>query len=179
IERKTADYMGMIATVMNSLALQSVLENETTTPTRVQSAIPMQSICESYIPRRAERHLEKRRVVIFAAGSGNPYFTTDTAAALRASEMNCEVLLKATKVDGVYTDDPMKVSSAKRYDHLDYATVLHKDLRVMDGTAIAMCRENAIPIAVFSLKDADGLVNVVQGCGRYTLISQHSDNTVR
>ena len=145
MERATADYMGMLATIMNSLALQGALER-VGIPTRVQSAIAMQAICEPYIRRRAMRHMEKGRVVIFAAGTGNPFFTTDTAAALRASEMGCNALLKATKVDGVYDADPKKVANAKRYERLSYLDVLSQDLQVMDASAISLARENRIPI---------------------------------
>ena len=170
MERATADYMGMLATVINALAMQSALELEGV-PTRVQSAIPMQAVCEPYIRRRALRHMEKGRAVIFAAGTGNPYFTTDTAAALRASEMNCDVLVKATKVDGVYSADPLTDPEAERYDKLSYLDVLSRNLKVMDATAIAQARENSIPILVFSIHNAGALVDVVQSRGRYTLIS--------
>ena len=147
--------MGMLATVINSLAMQNALEQRGV-PTRVQSAISMQAVCEPYIRRRAMRHLEKKRVVIFAAGTGNPYFTTDTAAALRASEMGCDALLKATKVDGVYDADPYRVAGAARFDRLDYHEVLARDLKVMDAAAIALARENHIPILVFSIFDNGG-----------------------
>src|SRR5580693_6814493 len=147
MERASADYMGMLATVMNSLAMQNELERRGVI-TRVQSAISMQAVCEPYIRRRALRHLEKDRVVIFAAGTGNPYFTTDTAAALRASEMGCDALLKATKVDGVYDADPNRVAGAKRFDRLSYHEVLARDLQVMDASAISLARENRIPILV-------------------------------
>ncbi|WP_343562809.1 UMP kinase [Kiloniella sp. b19] len=169
MERTTADYMGMLATVMNSLAMQNALE-QLDVPTRVQSAIPMDTVAEPYIRRRAERHMEKGRVVIFAAGSGNPYFTTDTAAALRASEMKCEMLLKGTKVDGVYTDDPVKNPDAKHYDHLDYKKVLTDDLRVMDTSAIALTRENNIPITVFSIYEKGSFGRVLRGEGRFTTV---------
>src|SRR6201996_2944726 len=145
MERASADYMGMLATVINSLAVQNELEGRGVI-TRVQSAISMQAVCEPYIRRRAVRHLEKKRVVIFAAGTGNPYFTTDTAAALRASEMGCDALLKATKVDGVYDADPHRVPDATRFDRLDYREVLARDLQVMDASAISLARENRIPI---------------------------------
>ena len=170
MERASADYMGMLATVINALAMQGALESAGL-PTRVMSAIPMPTVCESYIKRRAERHLEKGRVVIFAAGTGNPFFTTDTAAALRASEMGCQVLLKATRVDGVYSADPLKDSKAERYDSLSYMDVLSRDLKVMDASAISLARENSIPILVFSLHNAGALVDVVQSRGSYTLIS--------
>ena len=150
MERSTADHMGMLATVINSLAMQNALE-AVGIHTRVQSAIPMDTVCEPYIRRRAVRHMEKGRVVIFAAGTGNPYFTTDTAAALRASEMNCDAVLKGTKVDGVYDADPVKVPDAKRYERLTYVDVLRNDLKVMDAAAVTLCRENHIPIIVFSI----------------------------
>src|SRR5262249_55949205 len=150
MERASADYMGMLATVMNALAMQNALER-IGVDTRVQSAIPMQSICEPYIRRRALRHLEKGRVVIFAAGTGNPFFTTDTAAALRAAEMGCDALLKGTSVDGVYTADPKKDPTAQRFEKLSYLEVLAKDLRVMDASAISLMRENGVPIVVFSI----------------------------
>jgi len=169
MERASADYMGMLATVINSLALQSALE-ACGVATRVQSAISMQAVCEPYIRRRAVRHLEKGRVVIFAAGTGNPYFTTDTAAALRASEMGCDALLKATKVDGVYDADPHKVAGARRFDRLDYHEVLTRDLQVMDASAISLARENGIPILVFSIFEPGGFAEVVQGKGRFTII---------
>jgi uridylate kinase len=169
MDRASADYMGMLATVINALALQSILENIGVN-TRVLSAIPMQTVCEPYIRRRAMRHMEKGRVVIFAAGTGNPSFTTDTAAALRAFEMNCDVIVKATKVDGVYSDDPFKDPAAKRYERLTYREVLEKDLRVMDATAIAHARENNIPILVFSVHDDGALIDVVQSQGSFTLI---------
>jgi len=171
IDRATADYMGMLATVMNSLAMQSALERLGVS-TRVQSAIPMSSVCEPYIRRRAVRHMEKGRVVIFAAGTGNPFFTTDTAAALRASEMDCDALLKGTKVDGVYTDDPKKVADATRYDRLGYLRVLSDDLQVMDASAISLARENGIPILVFSIHAAGAFAEVVAGRGRYTIIEE-------
>jgi uridylate kinase len=152
IDRATADYMGMLATVMNALAMQAALER-TGLASRVQSAIPMSSVCEPYVRRRAIRHMEKGRVVIFAAGTGNPFFTTDTAAALRAAEMNCDALLKATQVDGVYSADPKKYPDAVRYESLSYHEVLARDLAVMDASAISLSRENGIPILVFSLHD--------------------------
>jgi uridylate kinase len=171
MERAGADYIGMLATVMNALALQDASE-KLGVATRVLSAIPMQTVCEPYIRRRALRHLEKGRVVIFAAGTGNPFFTTDTAAALRASEMGCDVLLKGTKVDGVYSADPHKVKDAVRYDRLSYLDVLSRDLQVMDASAISLTRENRIPILVFSLHNAGAFADVVQGRGKYTLISE-------
>lgn len=170
MERTTADYMGMLATVMNALAMQAALE-KLGVPSRVLSAIPMQSVCEPYIRRRAVRHMEKGRVVIFAAGTGNPFFTTDTAAALRASEMACEALLKGTKVDGVYDSDPVKNPDAKRYERLGYLEVLAKDLKVMDAAAVTLSRENGIPILVFSIHDAGAFADVLQGHGRFTIVS--------
>ena len=169
IERSSADYMGMLATVMNALAMQSALE-EIGVHTRVQSAIPMPTVCEPYIRRKAARHMEKRRVVIFAAGTGNPYFTTDTAAALRAAEMECDALLKGTQVDGVYDSDPKTNPDAKRYDTLTYHKVLADDLRVMDASAVTLMRENNIPIIVFSLADQGGFDRVMAGKGRCTTI---------
>ncbi len=173
MDRATADYMGMLATVINSLAMQSALEKLGVT-TRVQSAIPMATVAEPYIRRRAVRHMEKGRVVIFGAGTGNPFFTTDTAAALRASEMGCDALLKGTKVDGVYDADPVKVKDAKRYDRLDYLEVLTKDLGVMDHAAISLARENNIPILVFSIYQSGAFAEVLGGGGRYTII-EHGD----
>lgn len=170
MERASADYMGMLATVMNALAMQNALERFGV-PTRVLSAIPMMTICEPYVRRRAVRHMEKGRVVIFAAGTGNPFFTTDTAAALRATEMGCDALLKGTQVDGVYSADPHKVKDAERYDRLTYMDVLAKDLKVMDTSAIALARENGIPIIVFSIHNDGGFVNVLTGEGRCTIIS--------
>jgi uridylate kinase len=173
MERASADYMGMLATVINSLAVQNALEQRGVA-TRVQSAISMQAVCEPYIRRRAIRHLEKKRLVIFAAGTGNPFFTTDTAAALRASEMGCDALLKATKVDGVYDADPVRVPGAARFERLDYREVLARDLRVMDASAIALARENHIPILVFSIVESGGFAQVVRGKGRYTIIDGES-----
>ena len=169
IERSTADYMGMLATVMNSLAMQSALEQQGV-DTRVLSAIPMQTVCEPYIRRRAVRHMEKGRVVIFAAGTGNPYFTTDTAAALRAAEMRCGALLKGTQVDGVYDSDPKLNPDAKRYDTLTYQKVLTDDLKVMDAAAVTLMRENDIPIIVFSLHEQGGFDKVMSGKGTCTTI---------
>ena len=170
MERASADYMGMLATVMNSLAMQQSLES-IGVPTRVLSAIPMMTVCEPYIRRRAVRHMEKGRVVIFAAGTGNPFFTTDTAAALRAVEMGCDALLKGTQVDGVYSADPHKVANAERYEPLTYMDVLSRDLKVMDASAISLARENGIPIIVYSIDDAGGFINVLTGAGRCTIIS--------
>jgi len=171
IERATADYMGMLATVMNALAMQAALERAGL-ESRVQSAIPMASVCEPYIRRRAMRHLEKGRVVIFAAGTGNPFFTTDTAAALRAAEMNCNALLKGTKVDGVYSADPVKLPGAVRYDRLSYHEVLSRELKVMDASAVSLSRENKIPIIVFSIHDRGQLAAVLKGEGRATVIEE-------
>jgi uridylate kinase len=178
MERASADYMGMLATVINSLAVQNELERRGVS-TRVQSAISMQAICEPYIRRRALRHLEKKRVVIFAAGTGNPFFTTDTAAALRASEMGCDALLKATKVDGVYSADPVSVPTARRYERLNYHDVLARDLQVMDASAVALARENGIPIIVFSIYDSGGFAEVVCGGGRFTIIDGGEDGQSR
>ena len=170
MERATGDYMGMLATVMNALAMQNALE-QIDVPVRVQSALTISAVCEPYIRRRATRHLEKGRVVIFAAGTGNPFFTTDTAAALRASEMNCQALLKGTRVDGVYSDDPEKNKDAKRYDKLSYMQVLTDDLRVMDASAISLSRENNIPILVFSIETPGEFERVVKHEGRFTIVS--------
>ncbi len=169
MERASADYMGMLATVINALAMQNALERLGVN-TRVLSAIPMATVCEPYIRRRAIRHLEKNRVVIFAAGTGNPFFTTDTAAALRASEMGCKALLKGTKVDGVYSADPVKDKSATRFDRLDYLDVLSCDLKVMDASAISLARENGIPILVFSIHNEGAFAEVISGRGRFTII---------
>ena len=170
VERTSADYMGMLATVINSLAVQSVLESKGV-QTRVQSAIPMATVCEPYIRRRAVRHMEKNRVVIFAGGTGNPFFTTDTAAALRAVEMNCDALLKGTQVDGVYDADPKTNKNANRYEKLSYQDVLTQNLRVMDTSAIALARENEVPILVFSIHNPGGLADVVSGGGTFTIIN--------
>lgn len=169
MERATGDYMGMLATVMNALAMQNALE-QLDVPVRVMSALPISAVCEPYIRRRATRHLEKGRVVIFAAGTGNPFFTTDTAAALRASEMNCQALLKATRVDGVYSADPEKDKSATRYDSLSYMQVLTDDLRVMDASAISLARENNIPILVFSIENVGGFEKVLRHEGKFTIV---------
>lgn len=162
LERTVADYMGMLATVMNGLALQNALE-QIGVQTRVMTAIQMHSIAEPYIQRRALRHLEKRRVIIFVAGTGNPYFTTDTAATLRASEINCDVIMKATKVDGVYSADPVKDKSAKKFTELKFIDVLKKNLKVMDATAISMCMENSLPIIVFNLLQKGNIKKAVYG----------------
>ena len=173
MERAQADYIGMLATVMNALAMQSALETGGVA-TRVQSAIPMSSVCEPYIRRRAERHMEKGRVVIFAAGTGNPFFTTDTAAALRAAEMHCDALLKGTQVDGVYSADPRKVPDAQRYDQLTYLDVLANDLKVMDAAAISLARENTLPILVFNIHAPGAFAAVMRGEGRFTRIVEQS-----
>jgi len=170
MERATADHMGMLATVINSLAVQNALEKQGV-EVRVQSAIPMSTVCEPYIRRRAARHMEKGRVVIFGAGTGNPFFTTDTAAALRASEMQVDALLKGTKVDGVYAADPVKVPDAERYERLGYLEVLSRDLAVMDHAAISLARENRIPILVFSIAQPGAFAEVVQGRGRFTTVA--------
>ena len=169
MERTTADYMGMLATVMNALAMQSALE-DLGVFTRVISAIPMDQVCEPYIRRRAVRHLEKSRVCIFAAGTGNPYFTTDTAATLRANEMACEAIFKGTKVDGVYDKDPEKFSDARRFDTVSYDEVLAQHLGVMDASAIALARDNDLPIFVFSLDEPDGFRGILAGEGTYTKV---------
>jgi uridylate kinase len=168
-DRASADYMGMLATVMNALALQNALERAGV-DTRVQSAIPMSSVSEPYIRRRALRHLEKGRIVLFAAGTGNPFFTTDTAAALRAAEMGCDALFKGTSVDGVYTADPKKDAGAKRYERLSFQRVLSDDLRVMDGAAVALCRDNKIPIVVFNVREPGNLAKVLAGGGTATIV---------
>ena len=171
MERTTADYMGMLATVMNALAMQSALE-ELNIFTRVISAIPMDQVCEPYIRRRAVRHLEKGRVCIFAAGTGNPYFTTDTAATLRASEMACEAIFKGTQVDGVYDSDPKTNPDAKRYDEVSYDDVLAKHLKVMDASAIALARDNNLPIVVFSLDEPGGFKGILAGEGTFTIVKE-------
>jgi uridylate kinase len=172
MERASADYMGMLATVLNALAVQNALEKRGV-QTRVQSAIPMASICEPYIRRRAIRHMEKGRVVIFAAGTGNPFFTTDTAAALRAVEMGCDALLKGTQVDGVYSADPRKVPDATRYERLTYLDVLARDLGVMDASAISLARENGLPIVVFSIHAPGAFAEVMAGRGRFTVVTDN------
>lgn len=171
MDRSSADYMGMLATVMNALAMQNSLER-LNVPTRVMSAIPMMNVCEPYIRRKAVRHMEKGRVVIFAAGTGNPFFTTDTAAALRANEMACDALMKGTQVDGIYTADPKLDPSAQRYEKISFMEVLTKDLKVMDTAAIALARENDIPIIVFSIHEKDGFEKVLQGTGRCTIVDE-------
>ncbi|MCF8708458.1 UMP kinase [Rhizorhapis sp. SPR117] len=168
-DRTSADYMGMLATVMNALAVQNALERMGH-ETRVQSAIPMSSVCEPYIRRRAVRHMEKGRIVIFAAGTGNPFFTTDTAAALRAAEMGCDALFKGTSVDGVYDADPKKVADATRYESLSFDRVLSDNLKVMDASAVALCRENDIPIVVFNIRETGNLAKVLSGDGTATIV---------
>lgn len=168
-DRATGDYMGMLATVMNALAVQNALER-LGADTRVQSAIPMASVCEPFIRRRAERHLEKGRVVIFAAGVGSPFFTTDSGAALRAAEMKCDAIFKGTSVDGVYDADPKKVPGATRYEEIDYGTVLSRDLKIMDASAIALCRDNNIPIVVFNIREQGNLAKVLAGEGIATIV---------
>jgi uridylate kinase len=170
MERASADYMGMLATCINGLALQNALEKRGI-ETRMQSAIQMNSICEPYVKRKAARHLEKNRIVIFAAGTGNPFFTTDTAAVLRAIEVKCDVILKGTQVDGVYSADPKIDKEATRYDKVRYIDVLKQDLKVMDQTAITLAKDNKLPIIVFSIKGDNALCDVVQGKGKFTVIS--------
>jgi len=171
MDRATGDYMGMLATVMNALAVQNALE-QINVETRVQSAIPMSSVCEPFIRRRAMRHLEKGRVVIFAAGVGSPFFTTDSGAALRAAEMKCDALFKGTSVDGVYDADPKVVSTAKRYETVSYDTVLADNLKVMDASAIALCRDNNIPIVVFNIREPGNLAAVLRGEGVSTVVQK-------
>jgi uridylate kinase len=173
MDRTTADYMGMLGIVINALALQNALEN-IGIQARVQSGIRMDSICEPYIRRKAMRHMEKGRVVIFAAGTGNPYFTSDTAGTLRASEMNCDAIFKGTKVDGIYTADPKKDTDAKRYDRISFIDVLTKDLKVMDATAISLARENNIPIIVFSAEEKGNFAKVARSEGRFTIVTNAS-----
>jgi uridylate kinase len=174
-DRASADYMGMLATVMNALAMQNALE-KAGVQTRVQSAIPMASVCEPYIRRRAERHMEKGRVVIFAAGTGLPFFTTDTTAALRAAEMNCDALFKGTSVDGVYDADPKKVPDATRYPTLSFNRVLADDLKVMDASAVAICRDNNIPIVVFNIREEGNLSAVLRGEGTSTTVLNETES---
>ena len=168
-DRTSADYMGMLATVMNALAVQNALE-QIGVDTRVQSAIPMSTVCEPFIRRRAERHLQKGRIVIFAAGTGNPYFTTDSAAALRAAEMGCDALFKGTSVDGVYNADPKKDPTATRYETVTFNRVLADDLKVMDASAVALCRDNDIPIVVFNIREQGNLAHVLAGSGTATTV---------
>jgi len=174
-DRTSADYMGMLATVMNAIAVQNALE-KIGVETRVQSAIPMASVCEPYIRRRAIRHMEKGRIVIFAAGTGNPFFTTDTAAALRAAEMGCDALFKGTSVDGVYDADPKKVAGAHRYEALSFGRVLADNLKVMDAAAVALCRENNIPIVVFNIRQEGNLASVLRGDGQSTIVHNEPEN---
>lgn len=169
LDRTTGDYMGMLATIMNALAMQNALE-QLGVETRVQSAIPMATVCEPYIRRRAVRHLEKGRIVIFAAGTGNPFFTTDSGAALRAAEMNCDALFKGTSVDGIYDADPKQVPDARRFDTVTYDTVLAENLKVMDASAVALCRENDIPIIVFNIRERGNLAHVLRGEGIATTV---------
>lgn len=171
MERATADYMGMLATVMNALAFQNALE-QSKTPARVLSAIPMPTVCESYVRAKAMHHMDQGRVVVFAAGTGNPFFTTDTAATLRAIEMGCDAVAKATQVDGVYSADPKKVPDAQRYDRLSYDEVLSRNLKVMDGAAIALARDNALPVVVFSIKEPGNLLKVLKGEARATVVDR-------
>lgn len=170
MDRTTADHMGMLGIVINALCMQNALEN-IGVKTRVQSAIQMDQVCEPYIRRKAMRHMEKGRVVIFAAGTGNPYFTSDTGASLRASEMNCDLIAKGTKVDGIYTADPFKDPQAKKYDHVTYMDILTKDLKVMDATAVSLARENKIPVMVFSIREEGNFARVIQGEGSFTIVS--------
>ena len=169
IERTTADYMGMLGTLINALAIQNALEKNSI-PTRVLSSIPVPAVCESYIRRKAINHLENHKVVIFAAGTGNPYFTTDTAAALRASEISANVILKATNVDGVYTSDPKKNKKAQRFKTIKYSDILAKNLKIMDGSAIALARDNNIPIIVFPINKKNAFLNAIFNRGKYTII---------
>ena len=169
MDRAQADYMGMLATVLNSLALQNALE-KIKVDTRVMSALPIQSICETYIRRRAIRHMEKGRVVICAAGTGNPYFSTDTAAALRAAELDCNVIYKATQVDGIYDKDPMEYNEATKFDKITYSEVLSKNLRVLDSSAVSLARDNNIPIIVFSIKENNGFLNIIKGKGSCSVV---------
>ena len=170
IDRSTSDYMGMLATIMNALSMQSILETAKV-PTRVQSAISMSQIAEPYIRRKAIRHLEKNRIVIFAAGTGNPFFSTDTAAALRASEMNCSMIIKATKVDGIYDKDPVKFEDAKFYEKISYTEVLGNDLKVMDSTAISLAKESKIPILITNINKENSVLNAINGIGKFSKIS--------
>ena len=169
MDRASADYMGMLATVMNSLAMQNSLER-LGIQTRIQSAISMTEVCETYTRRRAIRHMEKNRIVIFAAGTGNPYFTTDTAAALRASEMDCDAIFKGTKVDGIYDKDPIQNQSAIKFDKITYGEVLAKNLRVLDSSAVSLARENNIPIIVFSINENNGFLNIIEGKGNCSIV---------
>ena len=174
MDRAQADYMGMLATVMNALAMQNALE-QLGVPTRVQSAIEMDKVCEPVIRRRADRHLEKGRIVIFAAGVGAPFFTTDSGAALRAAEMQCDALFKGTSVDGVYDADPKKVPTAKRYETLSYNRVLADNLKVMDASAVSLCRDNNIPIVVFSIREQGNILKVLDGSGTSTVVTSEGN----
>lgn len=178
MERSSADYMGMLATVINALALQNALERHNV-PTRVQSAIEMRELAEPYIRRKATRHLEKGRVVIFAAGTGNPYFTTDTAAALRAMEIGADVIIKGTKVDGVYSSDPMRDPKAKKYSQLTYMEVIKKGLRVMDATAVTLCMDNKLPIVVFNLRGKRNIIKVIEGKKVGTLVKGNNGSRAK
>ncbi len=169
MDRASADYMGMLATVMNSLAMQNSLER-LGFQTRIQSAISMTEVCETYTRRRAIRHMEKNRIVIFAAGTGNPYFTTDTAAALRASEMDCDAIFKGTKVDGIYDKDPIEYKEANKFEKITYSEVLSKNLRVLDSSAVSLARDNNIPIIVFSIKENNCFLNILKGKGSYSVV---------
>ena len=169
MDRASADYMGMLATVMNSLAMQNSLER-LGFQTRIQSAISMTEVCETYTRRRAIRHMEKNRIVIFAAGTGNPYFTTDTAAALRASEMDCDAIFKGTKVDGIYDKDPIEHKEANKFEKITYSEVLSKNLRVLDSSAVSLARDNNIPIIVFSIKENNGFLNILKGKGSCSVV---------
>ena len=169
MDRASADYMGMLSTVMNSLAMQNSLER-LGFQTRIQSAISMTEVCETYTRRRAIRHMEKNRIVIFAAGTGNPYFTTDTAAALRASEMDCDAIFKGTKVDGIYDKDPIEHKEANKFEKITYSEVLSKNLRVLDSSAVSLARDNNIPIIVFSIKENNGFLNILKGKGSYSVV---------
>ena len=169
MDRASADYMGMLATVMNSLAMQNSLER-LGFQTRIQSAISMTEVCETYTRRRAIRHMEKNRIVIFAAGTGNPYFTTDTAAALRASEMDCDAIFKGTKVDGIYDKDPIEDKEANKFEKITYSEVLSKNLGVLDSSAVSLARDNNIPIIVFSIKENNGFLNILRGKGSYSVV---------
>ena len=169
MDRASADYMGMLATVMNSLAMQNSLER-LGFQTRIQSAISMTEVCETYTRRRAIRHMEKNRIVIFAAGTGNPYFTTDTAAALRASEIDCDAIFKGTKVDGIYDKDPIEHKEANKFEKITYSEVLSKNLRVLDSSAVSLARDNNIPIIVFSIKENNGFLNILKGKGSYSVV---------
>ena len=175
MEQASADYIGMLATIINALTLQNAIENLDVS-CRVMSAIPMATICEPYIRRKAMRHLEKRRVVIFAAGTGNPFFTTDTAATLRSIEMGCEVLLKGTQVNGVYSDDPKLNKDSKKYEKISFNKVIRNNLKVMDTSAISLARDNNLPIIVFSIKKDGSLIDVIQGKGEYTIVNADSSD---